>query len=104
MIILPCPSSLFWCLWFLCSKGILKVRNAFLGLDEVDYSLFPEKPLQEDWIKTYLTEFYGKKPSGEEIEGLYLQVNKFVLLAHIFWGIWSLIQAEHSTIDFDYLT
>jgi ethanolamine kinase len=34
---------------------------------------------------------------------LYVQVNKFALVAHFLWALWALIQAEHSTIDFDFL-
>lgn len=73
-----------------------------IGLD-LDFSLYPNKELQTDWIDTYLTEYHGRRPTKEEIEKLYVNVNQFVLVSHLFWGIWSLIQAEHSYIDFDYL-
>lgn len=38
-----------------------------------------------------------------EVERLYVLVNKFSLVAHLFWIIWSFQQAETSRIDFDYL-
>lgn len=68
-----------------------------------DYSKYPTKELQTSWLKIYLTEFNGKSPAEEEIEKLYVHVNQFVLLSHIKWGIWALIQTEHSYINFDYL-
>lgn len=68
-----------------------------------DYSRFPTKDLQIDWLKIYLTEFNGQCPTQKELETLYVHVNQFVLLTHIMWGSWALIQAEHSSIDFDYL-
>ncbi|KAJ8931763.1 hypothetical protein NQ314_015295 [Rhamnusium bicolor] len=73
-----------------------------LGLD-IDYCKYPEKELQLDWLTTYLTEFNGKYPTEMEVENLYVEVNKFVLMSHLFWGLWALIQAEHSYIDFDFM-
>jgi len=35
---------------------------------------------------------------------LYREVNKFALAAHFLWGLWGLIQAQLSDIDFDYLS
>ena len=31
------------------------------------------------------------------------EANLFSLASHIYWGVWSLIQACYSPIDFDYL-
>jgi len=31
------------------------------------------------------------------------EANLFSLASHIYWGVWSLIQARYSPIDFDYL-
>ncbi|CAG9764611.1 unnamed protein product [Ceutorhynchus assimilis] len=78
----------------------------FVGIDvlKVDYkSDFPSKELQIDWIKIYLQEFLEREPEEKEIEALYINTTRFVLVSHIFWGIWALIQAEHSTIDYDFL-
>uniref|UniRef100_A0A3B3VD50 ethanolamine kinase n=1 Tax=Poecilia latipinna TaxID=48699 RepID=A0A3B3VD50_9TELE len=41
--------------------------------------------------------------SQRELETLYVQVNKFALASHFFWGFWALIQAKYSSIDFDFL-
>lgn len=75
----------------------------FVGLDKFDYSLYPDKEFQTSWLRTYLTELEGHEPTDEQIETIYVQVNKTVSLTHIFWGVWSLVQAEHSSIDFDYM-
>lgn len=76
----------------------------FAGIDNPDYSLYPEEQLQKAWLDIYLQEYNNVNCVPEnEINLLYLQVNKFVLLTHFFWGCWGLIQSEHSTIDFDFL-
>lgn len=75
-----------------------------LNMETIDYkTMFPSEELQKDWIKVYLEEFQNRIPSEKEIEDLYVNVNKFILVSHIFWGIWALIQAEHSNISFDYM-
>ncbi|XP_045483437.1 ethanolamine kinase 1 [Harmonia axyridis] len=76
----------------------------FAGVNDIDYSRFPSKELQMDWLKTYLMEYKEVSTVSEsEIEKLYLQVNKFVLAAHLLWYSWSLIQAAHSHINFDFV-
>ncbi|XP_012280009.1 ethanolamine kinase isoform X2 [Orussus abietinus] len=73
--------------------------------DGPDYTLYPEETLQRAWLRIYL-QAYNKASnvSEDEVTKLYIQVNKFVLLTHFFWGCWSLIQSQHSFIDFDFLT
>ncbi|XP_076287931.1 ethanolamine kinase 1 [Lasioglossum baleicum] len=76
----------------------------FAGIDNPDYSLYPEENLQKAWLSIYLQEYNNVNYVPEnEINLLYVQVNKFVLLSHFFWGCWGLIQSEHSTIDFGFL-
>lgn len=72
-------------------------------MTEVDYSRYPDRDLQMDWLRIYLTELNDKEPSDSEVRTLYVQVNKFALAAHFMWGVWALVQAEHSLIDFDFL-
>jgi ethanolamine kinase len=92
----------------------LLVRNIFFavlcdlfpakGLSTVDYSLYPDLDFQRTWIKMYLVEFNGTSEVSEnEVHQLLLLVNKFSLASHFLWTTWALVQAEHSTIDFDYL-
>lgn len=83
----------------------------FAGVDNYDPSLYPEKSFQLVWLKHYLGrrhELLGidsdMRTLEDEAELLYQQVRKFTLAAHLFWGIWALIQAEHSTIKFDFMS
>lgn len=77
----------------------------FSGVEDIDYNLYPSENYQKDWLRVYLEEFLsGKEVTDEAIHKLYVQVNKFALSAHFLWAVWALIQTEHSTIDFDFLT
>ncbi|XP_016976738.1 ethanolamine kinase isoform X1 [Drosophila rhopaloa] len=74
------------------------------GVDEVDYSRYPKREFQLKWLRVYLEEYLQRSHiQSQEVELLYVQVNQFALASHIFWTVWSLLQAEHSTIDFDYV-
>jgi ethanolamine kinase len=80
----------------------------FAGVDEVDYSRYPNKAFQLQWLQIYLEETAKQTGSGspvmsQDVENLYVKVNKFALAAHLFWGLWALVQARHSDIDFDFL-
>ncbi|XP_028590048.2 ethanolamine kinase 2 isoform X1 [Podarcis muralis] len=92
--------------------------NEFAGLNEVDYSLYPSKEIQLQWLRHYLQAYKklgqedlggGSKSRGEsgavseeELESLYVQVNQFALASHFLWACWGLIQAQFSTIDFNF--
>jgi ethanolamine kinase len=39
----------------------------------------------------------------EFLQSLVDNGNLFALAAHMFWGLWAIVQAHHSTIDFDFL-
>jgi len=43
------------------------------------------------------------KVTEQQIEAFYLVVSKFTLASNLFWVLWTLIQAEQSQIDLDYL-
>ncbi|ETE61541.1 Ethanolamine kinase 1, partial [Ophiophagus hannah] len=82
--------------------------NEFAGVSEVDYNLYPSRKLQEQWLRSYLEAYkeykgFGTDVTAKEVEVLYVQVNQFALASHFFWGLWALIQAKYSTIDFDFL-
>ncbi|KAI9492724.1 kinase-like domain-containing protein [Zychaea mexicana] len=77
--------------------------NEFAGF-ECDYSRYPDKPFQMQWFEWYLTEFNGVAPTHEELEHLYKEVEGFSLASHYYWGLWALIQAKISTIEFDYMS
>ncbi|KAL8625041.1 hypothetical protein ACOMHN_012050 [Nucella lapillus] len=81
----------------------------YAGIDEVDYSLYPDRDYQLQWLRRYLQfSFLGQGRSGEEVtegdvERLYVQANICACASHFFWGLWALIQAKNSSIDFDFL-
>ncbi|XP_014878474.1 ethanolamine kinase 1 [Poecilia latipinna] len=82
--------------------------NEFAGLNEVDYSHYPGQAFQLQWLRSYLEAYKEHKGqdgavTDTEVEILYVQVNKFALASHFFWGLWALIQSKFSTIDFDFL-
>ncbi|ORZ26254.1 kinase-like domain-containing protein [Lobosporangium transversale] len=44
----------------------------------------------------------GGVTKAEILDSMYKEVNKFALTSHIMWGLWGLIQATQSEIEFDY--
>ncbi|KAI1317127.1 hypothetical protein EDD11_009014 [Mortierella claussenii] len=44
----------------------------------------------------------GGVTKAEILDSMYREVNKFALSSHVMWGLWGLIQATQSKIDFDY--
>lgn len=76
----------------------------YVGFD-LKMDQYPTKEVQLDFLSSYLEEFNGCKPTNGQVETLYKQVNKASLLAHIFWALWGIVQANYSKItpDFDYL-
>ncbi|NXJ70506.1 EKI2 kinase, partial [Rostratula benghalensis] len=85
--------------------------NEFAGVKEVDYRLYPSRETQLQWLRSYLQAYKqltqggpgGSEVSEEELEALYVQVNKFSLASHFLWACWGLIQDKYSTIDFNFL-
>ncbi|XP_035215187.1 ethanolamine kinase 1-like isoform X1 [Stegodyphus dumicola] len=81
----------------------------FAGVDQYEPELYPNKEFQLKWLKDYLEAWYEVNGwsldniTDEAVQLLYIQVNKFALAAHLFWGIWALIQSAHSTLGFDFL-
>uniref|UniRef100_A0A1L8E3P9 ethanolamine kinase n=1 Tax=Nyssomyia neivai TaxID=330878 RepID=A0A1L8E3P9_9DIPT len=76
----------------------------FAGIDEVDYARYPSRDFQLQWLRVYLEVFqHPQEVTADDVERLYVQANKFALASHLFWTTWALIQAEHSTIDFDFV-
>ncbi|XP_042266862.1 choline kinase alpha isoform X2 [Thunnus maccoyii] len=76
---------------------------------KVNAQAYPSKAQQLHFIENYLRESdQGFDNLSEEDqmklkEELYVEVNRFSLASHFFWGLWSIIQARLSTIKFGYL-
>ena len=73
------------------------VRNP--KLDFVKY--FPSKDFQMEWLCKYYAAMNQDK-AVEELDEMYVLVQKFVLSSHLMWGAWSLVQAKLSKIDFNF--
>ena len=78
--------------------------NEYAGTEEVDFSNVPDMKYKHWWIDQYLIEFYKKDIEQAERQKWYYAVTLMEPLSHLFWGIWALMQAEISEIDFDYVT
>lgn len=69
---------------------------------------YPTRGQQLHFIRHYLAEVQkGQIHSEEEQkkleEDLLIEVNRYALASHFFWGLWSILQASMSTIEFGYL-
>lgn len=66
--------------------SFFKKRCCLLGVSEVDYSLYPSRKLQEQWLRAYLEAYkeykgFGTDVTEKEVEVLYVQVNQFALVS-----------------------
>ncbi|XP_026338813.2 choline kinase alpha isoform X2 [Ursus maritimus] len=70
---------------------------------------YPTKRQQLHFISNYLAAFHNEfeNLSNEEKsiieEEMLLEVNRFALASHFFWGLWSIVQAKISSIEFGYM-
>ena len=83
--------------------------TAYAGLIGVDFSLYPDKPYQMQWLRDYLEQMYflqGKDPNSiteAELNKLYVGVNLSTLASHLNWALWGLYQAVHLDINFGFI-
>ena len=81
----------------------------YAGLNEINYSRYPDKEYQMNWLQSYLERihFLQNKDPGTitpaELHTLYVGVNLSALAAHLYWTLWSIYQASNSAIEFDFL-
>ncbi|XP_036991284.2 choline kinase alpha isoform X4 [Artibeus jamaicensis] len=70
---------------------------------------FPTRKQQLHFISSYLAAFPNESGnlSHEEKavmeEEMLVEVNRFALASHFFWGLWSIVQAKISSIEFGYM-
>jgi ethanolamine kinase len=75
---------------------------------DCDYTALPTRSQRADFIASYLASYRNFAPVSDpetierEQQQLVSQVDNFRGLPGFYWGIWSLIQATISQIDFDY--
>jgi len=101
------------------SYDIANHFNEHTGVDAVlDHSLYPDRQYQIQWLTIYLKHSKALKAgidlkdsdsvssidvSDDELEILYADVQRQSILSDLMWGLWSIRQAEVSTIDFDFI-
>ncbi|KAK2848110.1 hypothetical protein Q7C36_009792 [Tachysurus vachellii] len=70
---------------------------------------YPTKDQQMQFFQSYLSEYdpeLAKLSEEDQLkmkEDMLVEVNRFALASHFFWGLWSIIQARLSTIEFGYM-
>ncbi|KFQ06228.1 Choline kinase alpha, partial [Leptosomus discolor] len=70
---------------------------------------YPSKKQQLHFISSYLSAFHdgfenlSNEDKSKLEEEVLIEVNRFALASHFFWGLWSIIQAKISSIEFGYL-
>lgn len=91
---------------------------------EFDLSRYPKPDVQAHFFDAYIaaaataaaTAVAGSEPAGDIAAALsahrhpcfraalYCRVNQYALASDLWWGIWAIIQAKHSPIDFDFMS
>lgn len=78
---------------------------------ECDYGSLPTRSQRRAFIRQYIETYFSFLPDGgtgadleEETRKLMEEVDAYRGLPGFYWGIWALIQALISEIDFDYAT
>jgi len=78
--------------------------NEYAGL-ELDFSIVPKTDYMQWWVEEYLKVYKSTATVCEvELSKWVESVKLMMPLSHLYWGTWSLMQAELSTIDFDYVS
>ena len=76
----------------------------------LDFTRLPDIKEQNNFLSAYLRKQYEieglKNVSNvkflEDLNSLRREADNCMVLSHLFWGLWGLIQAAHSSIEFDY--
>jgi ethanolamine kinase len=89
------------------SPAAFDIANHFAewGGFDCDFTKLPTKSQRRDFITNYLNTYnslLGREHSDAEFDQLYKDVDIFRGAPGFYWGIWALIQATISQIDFDY--
>uniref|UniRef100_A0AC34QUQ5 Choline kinase n=1 Tax=Panagrolaimus sp. JU765 TaxID=591449 RepID=A0AC34QUQ5_9BILA len=84
------------------------IGNFFMGVVEIstnaNYDAGYDSEGKRRFLKDYLEEFGTETDDLErEIDVWMSEIPVFEAASHLLWSFWSLFQAEHSSIDFDYI-
>lgn len=93
------------------SPAAFDLANHFAewGGFDCDFSVLPTRAQRRDFIRDYVHTYFQLLPDGPgavdediEAEKLMAEVDAFRGAPGFYWGIWALIQATISDINFDY--
>ncbi|KAI0025345.1 protein kinase-like protein [Xylariomycetidae sp. FL0641] len=98
------------------SPAAFDLANHFAewGGFDCDYSVLPTRAQRRDFIREYIRTYFSLVPDSDSSNGdsaeheeretqqLFDEVDTFRGVPGFYWGIWALIQATISEIDFDY--
>jgi ethanolamine kinase len=90
----PCPAA-------------FDIANHFAewGGYDCDYNMLPTRSERSKFLETYVESYKAHSDisvADDMLETLYTEVDKYRGMPGFYWGIWALIQATISEIDFDY--
>ena len=72
---------------------------------DCDYNALPTRSVRRAFLKEYISSFRSHTeldPNIDFADRLFHEVDRFRGIPGLYWGIWALIQATISQIDFDY--
>ncbi|OOG00961.1 hypothetical protein ASPCADRAFT_202809 [Aspergillus carbonarius ITEM 5010] len=91
------------------SPAAFDIVNHFAewGGYDCDYNMLPTRSVRREFLIEYVRSYSHHKgipesSQGEIVDRLYEDVDRFRGIPGLYWGVWSLIQAQISQIDFDY--
>ncbi|PWY89738.1 putative ethanolamine kinase [Aspergillus heteromorphus CBS 117.55] len=91
------------------SPAAFDIANHFAewGGYDCDYNMMPTRTVRHQFLSEYVRSYSHHRGIPEEsqpeiVERLYEDVDRFRGIPGLYWGVWSLIQAQISQIDFDY--
>uniref|UniRef100_A0A8C0IUH7 Ethanolamine kinase n=1 Tax=Chelonoidis abingdonii TaxID=106734 RepID=A0A8C0IUH7_CHEAB len=76
---------------------------------KANFLKYPTRMQQLYFISSYLTAFQNgfenlsNEDKSKTEEDILMEVNRFALASHFLWGLWSIIQAKISSIEFGYM-
>jgi ethanolamine kinase len=75
----------------------------YAGFDSDFARSFPTQAVRHDFINGYLGPTRTPTPTPTDIADFDALVRFFVLVNHLWWGSWAVVQARYSPIDFDFM-
>jgi ethanolamine kinase len=95
------------------SPAAFDIANHFAewGGFDCDFNVLPTRRQRRDFLTEYVRSYFDLLPNAAdaravdlegEVAKLFREVDIFRGVPGFYWGIWALIQATISTIDFDY--